>query len=60
MAQQRWLRTLNIEHRRKLPGTSASMAPGSETSKARAESQAAPNYRAKRGAPDKNTVAASE
>src|SRR5258708_19935770 len=31
MGQQRWLRTLNIEHHQVLAGTSASMAPGFET-----------------------------
>ncbi len=30
MGQQRWLRTLNIQHHAILPGTSASMAPGFE------------------------------
>src|SRR5487761_1456565 len=32
MGQQRWLRTLNIDHHQVLSGTSASMAPGFETS----------------------------
>ena len=31
MGQQRWLRTLNIEHHQVLAGTDASMAPGFET-----------------------------
>ena len=31
MGQQRWLRTLNIEHHQILAGTAASMAPGFET-----------------------------
>ena len=31
MGQQRWLRTLNIEHHQILAGTDASMAPGFET-----------------------------
>ena len=31
MGQQRWLRTLNIEHHQVLAGTDASMAPGTET-----------------------------
>jgi alkylhydroperoxidase family enzyme len=34
MGQQRWLRTLDIEHHQVLPGTSASMAPGFETQEA--------------------------
>ena len=31
MGQQRWLRTLNIEHHQVLAGTDASMAPGFES-----------------------------
>src|SRR5437763_11955044 len=31
MGQQRWLRTLDIEHHQVLAGTTASMAPGFET-----------------------------
>ena len=34
MGQQRWLRTLDIEHHQVLPGTSASMAPGFENAQA--------------------------
>ena len=30
MGQQRWLRTLNIEHHQVLAGTDGSMAPGFE------------------------------
>jgi alkylhydroperoxidase family enzyme len=48
MGQQRWLRTLNIEHHQILAGTSASMAPGFETAEALAESKAAPDYWARR------------
>jgi len=48
MGQQRWLRTLNIEHHQILAGTSASMAPGFETAEALAESKAAPDYCARR------------
>lgn len=33
MGQQRWLRTLNIDHHQVLPGTSASLMPGAETPK---------------------------
>jgi alkylhydroperoxidase family enzyme len=60
MGQQRWLRTLNIEHHQFMPGTSASMAPGFETSAAQADSKAAPDYWAKRAAPTKKTAAAGE
>ncbi len=34
MGQQRWLRTLNIDHHQVLAGTDASMAPGAETEQA--------------------------
>jgi hypothetical protein len=34
MGQQRWLRTLDIEHHQVLAGTDASMAPGFETAEA--------------------------
>ena len=47
MGQQRWLRTLNIEHHQVLAGTSASMAPGFETAEALAASKAAQDYWAK-------------
>lgn len=57
MGQQRWLRTLNIEHHQILPGTSASMAPGFETSEALSRSKAAPDYWAK-AAPGKKPVSA--
>jgi alkylhydroperoxidase family enzyme len=50
MGQQRWLRTLNIEHHQFMPGTSASLAPGFETSAAQAESKASSDYWARRGA----------
>ncbi|MGE5202581.1 MAG: carboxymuconolactone decarboxylase family protein [Acidobacteriota bacterium] len=50
MGQQRWLRTLNIEHHQVLAGTSASMAPGFETAEALAASKAARDYWAKRPA----------
>jgi len=48
MGQQRWLRTLNIEHHQILPGTDGSMAPGFETEEALKRSKAAPDYWAKR------------
>jgi alkylhydroperoxidase family enzyme len=63
MGQQRWLRTLNIEHHQFMPGTAASLAPGFETEAAQAESKAAPDYWARRGAEeptDKKTAAAGE
>jgi alkylhydroperoxidase family enzyme len=44
MGQQRWLRTLDIEHHQILPGTAASMAPGFETADALARSKAAQDY----------------
>ena len=61
MGQQRWLRTLNIEHHQVLPGTDASMAPGFETSEALAQSKAAPDYWAKQNTtPAKKKVSAAE
>ena len=48
MGQQRWLRTLDIEHHQILAGTDASMAPGFETPDALAKSKSDPNYWAKR------------
>ena len=61
MGQQRWLRTLNIEHHQVMPGTSASMAPGFETSEAQAQSKAASDYWAKRRAePGKNAALVAE
>ena len=47
MGQQRWLRTLNIEHHQVLAGTSASMAPGTETADALAKTKASAEYWAK-------------
>ena len=49
MGQQRWLRTLNIEHHQVLPGTAASMAPGFESAEAQAKSKAERDYWAKPG-----------
>ena len=48
MGQQRWLRTLNIEHHQVLAGTSASMAPGAETAEALAKAKQSPDYWARR------------
>jgi alkylhydroperoxidase family enzyme len=49
MGQQRWLRTLDIEHHQVLPGTAASMAPGFETEDALKRSKADPKYWAAQG-----------
>jgi alkylhydroperoxidase family enzyme len=57
MGQQRWLRTLNIEHHQILPGEDGSMAPGFETIDALQKSKAAPDYWAKQ-APKARTEAA--
>jgi alkylhydroperoxidase family enzyme len=50
MGQQRWLRTLNIEHHQIMAGTSASMAPGFETADALHASKRDPNYWARQEA----------
>jgi alkylhydroperoxidase family enzyme len=50
MGQQRWLRTLNIEHHQVLAGTAGSMAPGFEDMDALKRSKADPNYWAKKPA----------
>ena len=50
MGQQRWLRTLNIEHHQVLAGTDASMAPGFETEDALKRSKQAADYWAKKKA----------
>jgi alkylhydroperoxidase family enzyme len=47
MGQQRWLRTLNIEHHQILAGTDASMAPGFENLDALQRSKKAEDYWAK-------------
>jgi len=47
MGQQRWLRTLNIEHHQILAGTDASMAPGFESLDALQRSKQAEDYWAK-------------
>ena len=44
MGQQRWLRTLDIDHHQILGGTSASMAPGFETKDALQRSKQAADY----------------
>ena len=50
MGQQRWLRTLDIEHHQVMAGTAASMAPGLETAEALARAKAEPDYWAKQPA----------
>jgi alkylhydroperoxidase family enzyme len=47
MGQQRWLRTLNIEHHQVLAGQPGSMAPGFETEDALKRSKQAADYWAK-------------
>jgi alkylhydroperoxidase family enzyme len=47
MGQQRWLKTLNIEHHQVLAGTSASMAPGTATPEELAKARTSPTYWAK-------------
>jgi alkylhydroperoxidase family enzyme len=44
MGQQRWLRTLGIEHHQIMPGTDASMAPGFETAAAARRSKERSDY----------------
>jgi alkylhydroperoxidase family enzyme len=44
MGQQRWLRTLDIEHHQVLVGQSGSMAPGYETEDALKRTKSDPNY----------------
>lgn len=47
MGQQRWLRTLNIDHHKVMAGTDASMAPGFETAETMATSKSSTEYWAK-------------
>jgi len=60
MGQQRWLRTLNIEHHMVLPGTDASMAPGFEDLDSLKQSKESTDYWAKTrpGSSKKDPVAA--
>jgi alkylhydroperoxidase family enzyme len=60
MGQQRWLRTLNIEHHQVLPGTGASMAPGFETAGALAQSKSRADYWANEPAQPKRVPSAAE
>ena len=48
MGQQRWLRTLGIEHHQVLAGQTGSMAPGFETAEALARSKSSPDYWARK------------
>ena len=50
MGQQRWLRTLDIEHHQVMAGTEASMAPGFETADALKRTKSASDYWAKKPA----------
>ena len=50
MGQQRWLRTLGIDHHQIMPGTDASMAPGFETEEALKRSKSAADYWASKAA----------
>lgn len=50
MGQQRWLRTMNVEHHQVLAGTSASMAPGFETKEAMEKTKSSPDYWANKDA----------
>ena len=57
MGQQRWLRTLNIEHHQILAGTDASMAPGFKSMEELQKSNSAPDYWAKaKSAPTKSVA----
>jgi alkylhydroperoxidase family enzyme len=59
MGQQRWLRTLDIEHHQVLAGTAASMAPGLETAESLAKAKSAPDYWARKpGTPARSEEAA--
>lgn len=57
MGQQRFLRTLDIEHHQILAGTTASMAPGFETEAALKRSKADPDYWARKPAPVRTEAA---
>jgi alkylhydroperoxidase family enzyme len=57
MGQQRWLRTLNIEHHQILAGTDASMAPGFENMDALVRSKSNPSYWANKRTSPKSSAA---
>jgi hypothetical protein len=48
MGQQRWLRTLDIDHHQIMAGTDASMAPGFETAQTAKASKQSADYWARR------------
>jgi len=48
MGQQRWLRTLNIDHHQIMAGTDASMAPGFESAETSASAKQSEDYWARR------------
>lgn len=52
MGQQRWLKTLNIDHHKVLIGTDASMMPGAETPTAWEDHQKSSDYWAKKSHPN--------
>ena len=60
MGQQRWLRTLNIDHHQVLAGSDGSMAPGTETADALAATRASDDYWAKKDAKSDRGKAAVE
>ena len=60
MGQQRWLRTLNIDHHQILAGTDGSMAPGTETAEALAATRASEDYWAEKDAEPGRQKAATE
>jgi len=49
MGQQRWLKTLNIDHHKVLAGTNASMMPGAETLEDWEKHKQSPDYWANKG-----------
>lgn len=57
MGQQRWLRTLNIDHHRIMAGTDASMAPGFETAESAARAKQDADYWARRNVTATNRAA---
>ena len=50
MGQQRWLRTLNIDHHQVMAGTDSSMMPGAETAEAYRRLKQSDDYWAKKDA----------
>ena len=57
MGQQRWLRTLDIEHHQIMAGTDASMAPGFEDAKTSQQSKESADYWARRDVAAAKTAA---